>query len=169
MAQGEGGMSPEDLAERLSRLNAPAESSAPGEGSVTGTGPETTTVGRTTRGCALDVTLVPEQVVAAARVMDQNGFALDAVTGVDWLAESQMEVIYDYFHPANGLRVVVRARVSRETPEIPTISEVFPGANWHERETHDFFGIHFSGHPQLTPLLLPEDAREHPLRKDFQS
>ena len=78
-----------------------------------------------------------------------------------------MEVIYDYFHPVNGLRVAVRARIARERPEIPTISEVFPGANWHERETHDFFGIRFTGHPNLTPLLLPEDAVYHPLLKDF--
>ena len=48
-----------------------------------------------------------------------------------------------------------------------TISPVFPGANWHERETHDFFGIVFRGHPNLEPLLLPEDATYHPLRKDF--
>jgi NADH-quinone oxidoreductase subunit C len=63
--------------------------------------------------------------------------------------------------------VVVRARVPREEPEVPTISGVFPGANWHERETHEFFGIKFRGHPDLSPLLLPEDAAYHPLRKDF--
>jgi NADH-quinone oxidoreductase subunit C len=50
---------------------------------------------------------------------------------------------------------------------VPSISEVFPGANWHERETHEFFGIRFLGHPNLSPLLLPEDATYHPLRKDF--
>jgi len=52
---------------------------------------------------------------------------------------------------------------------VPTISAVFPGANWHERETHDFFGIRFAGHPNLIPLLLPEDADYHPLRKDFKA
>jgi NADH-quinone oxidoreductase subunit C len=62
---------------------------------------------------------------------------------------------------------VIRSRIARENPEFPTISTVFPGAEWHERETHDFFGIHFSGHPNLTPFLLPEDATYHPLRKDF--
>ena len=55
----------------------------------------------------------------------------------------------------------------RDNPEIATILKVFPGANWHERETHDFFGIRFLGHPNLTPFLLPEDATYHPLRKDF--
>lgn len=79
-----------------------------------------------------------------------------------------MEVVYDYLHFAVSLRVAVRARVPRDHPEIPTISPVFSGANWHERETHDFFGIRFAGHPNLTPFLLPEDATFHPLRKDYQ-
>ena len=66
-----------------------------------------------------------------------------------------MEVVYDYFHPAKTLRVVVRTRIPRDNPEIPTISKVFPGANWHERETHDFFGIRFLGHPDLTRSCCP--------------
>jgi NADH:ubiquinone oxidoreductase subunit C len=109
----------------------------------------------------------PDQVVFAAEQLDKEGFALDTITGVDWLAEGQMEVVYDYFHPATGLRAVVRSRVPRSVPEIPTISAVYPGANWHEREAHDFFGIRFLGHPNLAPFLLPEDATYHPLRKDF--
>ncbi len=113
--------------------------------------------------------VTPEQVVEAAGQLDREGFALDTITGVDWMAENQMEVVYDYFHPSRGLRAVVRTRLPRDNPEVPTISEVFPGANWHERETHDFFGIRFIGHPNLTPFLLPEDATYHPLRKDFKA
>jgi NADH-quinone oxidoreductase subunit C len=119
------------------------------------------------KGYHLDVSISPRQVVLAAEILDQNGFALDTITGVDWIAQNEMEVVYDYFHPLSVLRVVIRTRIRRDNPEIPTISPVFPGANWHERETHDFFGIRFSGHPDLTPLLLPEDADYHPLRKDF--
>jgi NADH-quinone oxidoreductase subunit C len=99
--------------------------------------------------------------------MDAEGFSLDTITGVDWLAENQMEVVYDFFHPRKSLRAVVRTRIPRAEPQIATISGVFPGGNWHERETHDFFGIRFLGHPDLTPFLLPEDATYHPLRKDF--
>lgn len=110
-----------------------------------------------------------DAVVSTAALLDTAGFALDTITGVDWLAEGQMEVVYDYFHPVTGLRAVIRTRVPREKPEVPTISRVFPGANWHEREAHDFFGIQFLGHPDLTPFLLPEDATFHPLRKDFTS
>jgi NADH-quinone oxidoreductase subunit C len=121
------------------------------------------------KGFHLDASLPPARVVEAARVLADAGFAIDAVTGVDWMAEKQMEVVYDYFHPLGPLRVAVRTRVPRDVPELPTISEVFPGANWHERETHDFFGIRFLGHPNLKPFLLPEDADFHPLRKDFVS
>jgi NADH-quinone oxidoreductase subunit C len=121
-----------------------------------------------TRGVNLDVTVAPGQVVAAAELLDRHGFSIDTVTGVDWLAQGQMEVVYDYLHFTANLRVAVRARLPRDNPEISTISGVFPGANWHERETHDFFGIRFAGHPNLTPFLLPEDATFHPLRKDYQ-
>ena len=122
-----------------------------------------------TKGFHLDATVPPAQVVAAATLLDEAGFALDAVTGVDWISSNEMEVVYDFFHPADAVHAVVRTRVPRENPEVPTISGVFPGANWHERETHEFFGIRFLGHPNLTPLLLPEDATYHPLRKDFTS
>jgi NADH-quinone oxidoreductase subunit C len=119
------------------------------------------------RGYHYEAAIAPGQVICAAAWLDQKGFALDAITGVDWLAENEMEVVYDYFHPTRPLRAVVRTRVPRSNPELPTIAAIFPGANWHERETHDFFGIKFLGHPDLTPLLLPEDATYHPLRKDF--
>lgn len=119
------------------------------------------------KGYHLDVKVASGQVVAAAELLTRHGFAIDTITGVDWMADGQMEVVYDYFHFASPLHVVVRVRVPRDNPELPTISTVYPGANWHERETHDFFGIRFLGHPDLTPLLLPEDANYHPLRKDF--
>ncbi len=120
------------------------------------------------KGYHLDATVTPPQVVAAAEILDRAGFALDTITGVDWIAQHEMEVVYDYFHPTSPLRVVVRARLPRANPELPTIAGVFPGANWHERETHDFFGIRFAGHPNLKPFLLPEDADFHPLLKDYK-
>jgi NADH-quinone oxidoreductase subunit C len=158
------------LADQLTRLSTshsagPPETGVGGEAAVAGLLTEMSDYG--TRGYHLARTVPPDQVVAAARLLDQEAFALDTVTGVDWLAAAEMEVIYDYFHPRGPWRVVIRARIPRAQPEIPTVSAVFPGANWHERETHDFLGIRFVGHPQLTPLLLPEDADYHPLRKDF--
>jgi NADH-quinone oxidoreductase subunit C len=121
------------------------------------------------RGTDIDVLCDPDQVVKAAQIMDEAGFFLEAVTGVDWIKEEKLEVIYDYNqYGPDQCRVVVRAFISRTDPEIPTISGVMPSANWHERETHDFYGIKFKGHPYLVPLLLPEDADFHPLLKDFK-
>jgi NADH-quinone oxidoreductase subunit C len=161
----------QELADQFSKLipqdTPPAQATA-----VAGASPATAPIQTTdyaARGFHLDVRVRPDQVVGAAELLDRNGFAIDAVTGMDWIAENQMEVVYDYFHPAQSWRVVVRTRVPREKPELPTISQVYPGANWHERETHEFFGIVFTGHPDLTPLLLPEDATYHPLRKDFKA
>jgi NADH-quinone oxidoreductase subunit C len=119
------------------------------------------------KGCHFEAVIAPDKVVEAAASLDREGFALDTITGVDWMAEGQMELVYDFFHPEKALRVAVRTRIPRDNPEIATISGVYPGANWHERETHDFFGIRFAGHPDLSPFLLPEDATYHPLRKDF--
>lgn len=119
------------------------------------------------RGFHLEARVSPAQVVAAATLLDRHGFSLDTVTGVDWIAQGEMEVIYDFFHPAAGWRIAVRTRLPRGNADVPTISGIFPGANWHERETHEFLGIRFLGHPNLSPLLLPEDADYYPLRKDF--
>jgi NADH-quinone oxidoreductase subunit C len=150
------------------------------------------------KGFHLDVEIAPEQVMAAAQAADQAAFTLEAVTGVDLLTfepsaskpakkpagdetgeqpdatpkakpAPQMEVVYDFSHWQELCRVVVRARIPRDNPEISSIAAVYPGANWHERETHDFFGIKFIGHPDLKPLLLPEDADFHPLLKDFKA
>ena len=120
------------------------------------------------RGVNLDVQCSPEQIVESARLLDEAGFCLEAISGVDWIKEEQLEVLYDYNRTDGQFcRVVVRVRVSRTEPSVPTVSAIYPGANWHERETHEFFGIKFEGHPYLVPLLLPEDADFHPLLKDF--
>src|SRR6516162_1810535 len=70
----------------------------------------------TFKGYHLEASVPADQVVSAAEHLDKEGFALDTITGVDWLPAAQMEVIYDYFHPQQFLRVVVRARVPRDNP-----------------------------------------------------
>ncbi|GAA3072330.1 NADH-quinone oxidoreductase subunit C [Streptomyces roseofulvus] len=64
-------------------------------------------------------------------------------------------------------RLLLRTTVPHEAPALPTAIGVYAGAAWHERETHEMFGVVFEGHPNLTPLLLPENFEGHPLRKDF--
>ncbi|MDV7216938.1 NADH-quinone oxidoreductase subunit C, partial [Streptomyces prunicolor] len=64
-------------------------------------------------------------------------------------------------------RLLVRTTVPHETPALPTAVDIYAGAAWHERETHEMFGVDFEGHPGLDHLLLPETFEGHPLRKDF--
>lgn len=151
-----------EFAAQLAADDAPDGAASPAAGAVTAQA-----VDFSRRGVHWEATVPPARVVAAGRWLAQRGFALDTITGVDWPARGEMEVVYDFFHPRAFWRAAVRTRVPRADPELPTLSGVFPGANWHERETHEFFGIRFAGHPNLTPLLLPEDADFHPLRKDY--
>ncbi|GAA3657691.1 NADH-quinone oxidoreductase subunit C [Streptomyces chitinivorans] len=64
-------------------------------------------------------------------------------------------------------RLLLRTTVPHEAPELPTATGVYAGAAWHERETHEMFGVSFTGHPNPAPLLLPDGFEGHPLRKDF--
>ena len=121
-------------------------------------------------GYHLDVQVDPAQLYVAVKIIDELDYFIESITGVDWIKENQMEVIYDFSRYDFDLcRVVIRTRIDREDPKLPTITPIYAGANWHERETHDFFGIKFEGHPHLIPLLLPEDADFHPLLKDFKA
>lgn len=121
-------------------------------------------------GYHLDAQLSPEQLLPAVTLLFESGFFIETITGVDWIKEDQIEAVYDFSRYDFDLcRVVLRVRTARTTPILPTITEIYSGANWHEREAHDFFGIVFTGHPHLIPLLLPEDADFHPLLKDFKA
>lgn len=121
-------------------------------------------------GYHLDAQVDPSQLIDAVTIVDEAGFFIETITGVDWIKDDQFEVIYDFSRYDFDLcRVVIRSRIPRNNPVMPTITGIYAGANWHERETHDFFGIKFEGHPHLIPLLLPEDADFHPLRKDFKA
>lgn len=116
----------------------------------------------------LEVLCPSDQVVALAEVMNRDGYFLESISGVDWPDQGQLEVVYDYNRlGGEHCRVMVRTRISRDKPELPTISGVFPAADWHERETFDFYGVIFANHPNLIRILLPEDADFFPLRKDY--
>ena len=87
--------------------------------------------------------------------------------GADYLPRvPRFECIYSLLSIPNALRFTLKVRVPEEQPRVPTVVEVWPTANWHEREAYDFYGITFTGHPDLTRILLPEDWVGWPLRKD---
>jgi NADH-quinone oxidoreductase subunit C len=89
------------------------------------------------------------------------------VTAVDWPArEKRFDVVYHFLSPRQNLRIRVKLEADEATP-VPSIVEVFPGANWYEREVYDLYGVLFSGHPDLRRLLTDYGFEGHPLRKDF--
>jgi NADH-quinone oxidoreductase subunit C len=89
------------------------------------------------------------------------------VSGVDWMPrEPRFEVVYGLLSLSRNVRLTLKVRVSEENPRVPTVSGVWPTADWLERETYDFYGIEFTGHPDLRRILLPEDWAGWPLRKD---
>ena len=91
---------------------------------------------------------------------------LRCVSGVDWQDEG-LEVVYHLWSFTKFHGLTVKTRVSYDDAVIPTMTALYPAANWHEREARDMFGIRIDGHPNLVPLLLPEDMTDHfPLRKD---
>lgn len=98
----------------------------------------------------------------------QNAAANGAALAVaDEEKEDELEVVYDFNRFEKRHRVTLRTRTPRSAPAVPTVQGIYPIAHWLEREAHDFFGIVFTGHDNLTPLLLPEDADFHPLLKDY--
>lgn len=129
---------------------------------------------------------------AGATASEAYGLLTVDVPAASWLAAlrtARDELACGYFdwlsavdEPGTGFQVsahladagrgrvrhlLIRTTVPHDAPELPTAVDVFAGAAWHERETHEMFGVVFTGHPHLVPLLLPENFEGHPLRKDF--
>ncbi len=89
--------------------------------------------------------------------------------GVDWdQARPRFGVIYHFYHSGKKtyLRVATLAPDSA-APAVPSLADLWPAGDWHEREAYDMFGIHFEGHPNLTRILMWEGYPYHPLRKEF--
>ena len=91
------------------------------------------------------------------------------VCGVDYLGkkEKRFEVVYHLYSIKHRRMIRLKAEVGEEDLTIDSVTSVWIGANWHERETFDLYGINFSGHPDLRRILMPEDWEGHPLRKDY--
>jgi NADH-quinone oxidoreductase subunit C len=100
---------------------------------------------------------------------DELGFSyLLDLSGVDNFGEEpRFEVVYELYHFGDGLHLRLKISVSEDELEVPTVSDIWATADWHEREAYDMFGLKFTGHPDLTRILMWEGYPFHPLRKDF--
>jgi len=93
---------------------------------------------------------------------------LSDVTCVDWYpAEPRFEVVYHLLSIPMKERVRLKVRLDSAGPAVESVTSVWPSANFFEREVFDLFGIRFTGHPYLRRILMPEDWKGHPLRKDY--
>jgi NADH-quinone oxidoreductase subunit D/NADH-quinone oxidoreductase subunit C/D len=105
----------------------------------------------------------------AVRIRDDLGYDyLSSVTGVDYLPEEKMEVVYHAYQTSGGPALVFKVQVERSNPVVPSLVSVYPGADFQEREAWDLLGIRFTDHPNLQRILLWEGFEGHPLRKDWK-
>lgn len=108
-------------------------------------------------------------MTVARRLRDDPDLAFDSLmclSGLDW--PDYLEVVYHLFSYQHRHRLTLKVRCPKDKPVVPTVSFLWPTAEWHEREAYDLIGVRFDGHPDLRRILLPEDWEGHPLRKDYQ-
>ena len=113
----------------------------------------------------------PAHILEVCRFLkaEQGYRRLSGITGVDWHPmEPRFEVVY-LLHSMErrGDRLRLKCRLPGDNPEIDSVTSVWAGANWYERETFDLFGVRFRNHPNLTRIMMPDEWQGHPLRKDF--
>jgi NADH-quinone oxidoreductase subunit C len=111
----------------------------------------------------------PDHLVAAALfVRDTLGYALlSDIAVVDYLYAGCFELVYRFYHPSSGSGIVLRVRVPRDAPQVPSLTPHWPAANFHEREAFDLFGVEFIGHPYLRRIYMWDEFEGFPMRKDF--
>ncbi|MDX1437463.1 MAG: NADH-quinone oxidoreductase subunit C, partial [Anaerolineales bacterium] len=105
----------------------------------------------------------------ARAIRDEMGYDyLSSVTGVDYLPDNKMEVVYHAYRTTGGGSLVFKVQVDRDHSVVPSLTPLYPGADFQEREAWDLLGIQFEGHPNLKRILMWEGFEGHPLRKDWQ-
>lgn len=113
------------------------------------------------------------QLLGVLRMLQQDaGFDLLVdITCVDYLhyrgAMERFGLVYVLTNTSANLRLTVRAGLSEPDLSVPSVTPLWEGANWMEREVYDMFGIHFEGHPDLRRILMPPEFTAYPLRKDY--
>ncbi|HEY4825511.1 MAG TPA: NADH-quinone oxidoreductase subunit C [Solirubrobacteraceae bacterium] len=111
----------------------------------------------------------PEKIRLVLEHLRSKGYTfLASLHGVDYYPhEPRLGVLYEMLDRSTVDRISVKARVSTDAPRIDSVVDMFPGANFPEREVYDMFGVVFDGHPDLRRILMPEDYEGHPQRRDF--
>ncbi len=112
---------------------------------------------------------VPRENLVDAMTYLQQQLAYDhlaCITALDW-KDGNLEVVYNLWSYAKNRPIAVRVSLSADDPVVPSLTSLWKGADWLEREEYDLMGIRFDGHPDLRRIMLPEGWKGHPLRKDY--
>jgi NADH-quinone oxidoreductase subunit C len=118
----------------------------------------------------LALEIAPAKIVSVCGFLkyDQKFIRLSSVTAVDrYPSEPRFEVVYHLHSIERNERLRLKCRLAGDHPTIESVTSVWRGANWYEREVFDLFGIQFTGHPDLRRIMMPDDWEGHPLRKDY--
>jgi NADH-quinone oxidoreductase subunit C len=117
----------------------------------------------------LTITVARESIIAACEEVKTAGYNFfEDVTAVDWYPqEPRFQLSYHIVSHSLRQRVRLRVLLHSSDASVPSITSVWPSANFYEREVFDLFGIDFPGHPRLTRIMMPENWQGHPLRKDY--
>jgi NADH-quinone oxidoreductase subunit C len=117
----------------------------------------------------LTLTIAPDQIRAAAAAVQAAGYNFfEDMTAVDWYPSApRFQVSYHILSHAFKERIRLRVLLDEVDPSVESITAVWAGANYYEREVFDLFGIRFEGHPNLRRIMLPDEWKGHPLRKDY--
>ena len=119
----------------------------------------------------LTITVAPSDIVEALTFLKRDVqcqfISFIDVSGADYpFRDRRFDVVYHLLSPRQNQRIRVKVKTDEDTP-VPSVTSVFPGADWFERETYDLYGVLFTGHPDLRRLLTDYGFEGHPLRKDF--
>lgn len=117
----------------------------------------------------LTLTIAPEQILEACEALRQGGYNFfEDLTAVDWFPSSpRFQMSYHLLSLALKDRIRLRVMLEEDDPTIDSITPLWAGADFYEREVFDLFGIRFEGHPNLRRILMPDDWKGHPMRKDY--
>lgn len=117
----------------------------------------------------LSLTIEPSRILEVCTILKgEHGFRLSGITGVDWWPmEPRFEVVYLLHSIERNERLRLKCRLAGDAAELDSVTAVWEGANWYERETFDLFGVKFRNHPNLTRIMMPDTWQGHPLRKDY--
>ncbi len=117
----------------------------------------------------LTLTIAPDQIRAAAAAVQAAGYNFfEDMTAVDWYPSApRFQLSYHILSHAFKERIRLRVLLDEVDPSVESITPVWAGANYYEREVFDLFGIRFEGHPNLRRIMLPDEWKGHPLRKDY--